>query len=312
MGRPAQAPGRTREMSTTRELTTYLNGRFIPHSQALNEMSKIESEQGGGVYDAERTFKGAVFKLREHLERLYQSLDFAHIDPGMSLEQMESVTLKVLETNRPLLEANDDFIVGQVVGARPTPPVAGPSGVNVAIYCQFIDFTTFAHSYVRGVRVITPDTYAVPPQASSSWPDEAEQETFYLRTDSKGDITECRHANFMFVCDGRIKLPDRSEVLPGISTQTVVDLAESLGMPVDEGNYCSHDVYLCNEAFVSGTRFCLSPVATLNGLTLGNEVPGAVTQKVLAAWSEKVGVDVVQQALGRVDADDNQAPFDSI
>jgi branched-chain amino acid aminotransferase len=286
-------------MNEPREMVAYLNGRIVPYSQALAGLSESGAESAGGHYDAERTFGGQVFKLREHLQRLYRSLDFAHLDPGMTLEEMEATTMQVVEANLPLLASGGDFIVGQIVSAAPTPPSDGPGGVNVVIRCQFIDFAAFAHGYSRGVRVVTPVTYSGPPQPSS---DGAGQETLSLMMDDEGNITECRHANFMFVRDGRIKLPNRQNVLPGISMETVLELAESLEIPVDEDNYNSHDVYVADEAFVSGTRYCLQPVVTLNGLSLGQGVPGPVVGRLLAAWSEQVGVNFVQQAVDHLPA----------
>ena len=90
-------------MAETRELVAYLNGRMVPHGQVVAEMSDMALEPDPGFYDAERTFNGRVFKLREHLERLYRSLEFAKIVPELSLDGMEEVTLEVLEANRPLL-----------------------------------------------------------------------------------------------------------------------------------------------------------------------------------------------------------------
>lgn len=70
---------------------------------------------------------------------------------GMSLEEMEAATLKVLNANLPLLQADDDFILGQMVS-----PKNDESGeANFAIYCQFIDFVSFAHSYSKGVRLVS-------------------------------------------------------------------------------------------------------------------------------------------------------------
>jgi branched-subunit amino acid aminotransferase/4-amino-4-deoxychorismate lyase len=107
----------------------------------------------------------------------------------------------------------------------------------------------------------------------------------------------------MFVRDGRIKLPDRSKVLPGISMATILDLAEPLGIGVDEGRYSTHDVYDADEALVSGTRYCLLPVATVNGVSLGHEIPGPVTRRLIEAWSQKVGLDFVDQALSHLPAE---------
>ena len=72
-------------MDETRELVAYLNGRIVPHGQVLANLTEGGSESAGGLYDAERTFSGQVFKLREHLQRLYRSLELAHLDPGMTV-----------------------------------------------------------------------------------------------------------------------------------------------------------------------------------------------------------------------------------
>ena len=297
-------------MAQTRELVAYLNGRFVPYSEAVAVMDEGQSRSSGGLYDAERTFNGQVFKLRQHLQRLYRGLEFARIDPGMSLEEMEAATLEVLEANRPQMETGDDLILGQVVSVVATSGSNAKPDVDVAIYCNFIDFAAFAQRYITGVRVVTPVTYAVPGLQSSDGAEGAVLETMPLLTDAEGNITECRHANFMFVRQGRIKLPDRRKVLPGISMETALDLAGSLEIPVDEDDYCTADVYIADEAFVSGTRYCLLPVATLNGVNLGQEVPGPVTRRMLAAWSERVGVDFVQQALDHLPGGSTKARSD--
>ena len=216
-------------MAEKAELVMRLNDRLVPYSQAMDEMSASEPELAGGLYDAERTFHGQMFKL----QRLYQGLELARLEPGMSIEEMEESTLEVLEANRPLLEPGDDFILSQVVSIEPVSNGESQRPANVAIYCQFIDFSKFAQSYVKGVRVITPTTYSPPPRPEGDGADSQPQETVSLMMDSRGNITECRHANFLFVTDGRIKLPDREKVLPGISMETVVELAEQLSIPVD-------------------------------------------------------------------------------
>ena len=121
-----------------------------------------------------------------------------------------------------------------------------------------------------------------------------------MLTNEEGDITECTGANFMFAQDGRIKLPDRRNVLPGVSMHTALELANHLGIGVDEGDYSAYDVYIADEAFISSTRYCVLPVATLNGLHVGEELPGPVTRKLLQAWRDLVGVDFVKQALDRL------------
>jgi len=278
------------------KLVTYVNGRIMPHGEALRAMQEQEMQSTGGFFDAERTFNRRIFKLGQHLQRLYNGLNYTKIDPGVTMEEMEGLTMEVLEANLPLLEPGDEYVVTQVVstGAASTPeePV-----VNVVIYCQPLDFTRFAMSYLRGVQVITPATYGVRQQDAVSPPEEPPQQVYPLMTGQDGGITECKGGNFLFVQDGRIKLPDRRNVLPGVSMHTALELAGSLEIPVDEGDYAIYDVYKADEAFVSSTRHCMVPVATLNGFSLGEGVPGPVAGRLLDAWREMVGIDFVQQAL---------------
>ena len=280
-------------MVEPRELVTYLNGEILPHSEAVTALQGKNLESSGGFYDVERTFNGRLFKLGHHLERLYRGLKSAGVEPGMTPEEMEAVTREVLEANLHLLRPGHEFTVTQVVSTSPTASPKDEAEVNVAIYCQPLQFSAFARSYVRGVRVVTPATYSVPQDRQG--PDS--QQVFQLMTSREGSITECTGANFMFARDGRIKLPDRQNVLPGVSMQTVLELVETHGVPIDEDEFSTYDVYIADEAFVCSTRFCLLPVATLNGVSLGAELPGPLTRMLLDAWGEMVGVDFVRQAL---------------
>ena len=287
-------------MGEKADLISYFNGQFVPHGQAVTALQTEEAQSAGGFYDAERTFNGQVFKLRQHLERLNNGLTAAEIDPGMTVDEMEETSLEVLEANRGMLGDGDEFVITQVVSQVPAQSPDDTPTVNVVIHCQLLDFAGFARSYVDGVRVITPSTYAVPRQSPQSTASEASQRVYLLMTSTEGSITECQGGNFMFVHEGRIKLPDRHNVLPGISMETVLELAGPLGIPVDEGEYPTHDVYVAEEAFVSSTRHCLVPVDTVNGLRLADELPGPVTRAMLDAWRELVGMDFVGQYLARL------------
>ena len=78
---------------------------------------------------------------------------------------------------------------------------------------------------------------------------------------------------------------------------TVLEIADYLGIGVDEGLYTQRELYDAEEAFVSSTRYCLLPVASMNGYPLGDSVPGETTGKILSRWKEMVGVDFVRRAL---------------
>ena len=263
----------------------YFNGRIMPHSQAVTELQGRDVQSVGGLYDTARTFNGQLFKLTEHLERLCRGL----------------------EANRPMLGTDDEFTVTQIVSLSESGAPEAQRGVNVAMYCQVLDFAEFAEGYSKGVRLVTPVTYNVPDLDEQSEGKRIVKGVIPLLTNEEGDITECTGANFMFVRDGRIKLPDRSTVLPGISMRTVLELAGAVGIAVDEDDYSTYHVYLADEAFISSTRFCILPVATINGVTVGEALPGPVTTKLIDAWRELVGVDFVKQALDRLPPEDIDA-----
>lgn len=297
-------------MAEPRELVAYLNGRVLPQSQVVATYQGKDLQSSDGFYDTERTFNGQLFKLPQHLERLYRSLAAAEVDPGLRLEDMEAATMKLLDANRPLLGTGDELVVTQVVSLSPIQTADEIPTVNVVISCQLLDFSDFAESYVQGVRVVTPATYVIPKREPQSGSGGAGQQVVSLMTGREGNITECAGASFLFVGDGRLKLPDRRDILPGISMQTVLELAESLGIGVDEDRYSAHDVYLADEAFVTSTRYCMLPVATLNGYRLGEDLPGPVTRSLLNAWAEMAGVDFVRQAQDHLPPNDTHPPPD--
>ncbi len=290
-------------MAAPTELLTYVDGRIMPHSQASTILHRINETTVGGFYDTERTFGGKPFKLREHLQRLYRGLEASKTDPGQSMHDLENVTRGIIDSNLSLLRHTQEFTVTQVVSITQSQDVDEPKEVHVVVYCQVLDFAPFARSYANGVRLVTPSTYGMPRGQESGADPATGQQVFSLMSGGDGGITECKGANFMFVADGRIKLPDRKNVLPGVSMQTVLELASRIGIEVDEGRYHQGDVYEADEAFVSSTRFCVLPVATLNGMRVGGPAPGKITSGLLDAWRAAVGIDFVQQALANLPPD---------
>lgn len=282
------------------ELWTHVNGQLMPHSRAARLLERINATSAGGFYDAERTFGGRVHKLRSHLRRLYRGLEASGIDPQVSKEDLERTTLGVIDANLPLLGDGDEFIVTQIINVSKAQTPDDADSVNVVVYCQPLDFTPFARSYREGVRIVTPNTYGVPPGERAGDSKAGGARVFLLMEAPDGGVSECQGANFMFVKNGRIKLPDRRNVLPGVSMETVLKLAGALGIPVDEGSYSQRSIYAADEAFISSTRYCLLPVATLNGFAVGVRVPGKFTSALLEAWSQAVGLDIVGQATSRL------------
>ncbi len=298
-------------MTQSTERKAYVNGALVPESQAVISVLDRGFRWGDSVYDMTRTFGGEPFKLNAHLDRLYRSLLYTQINPGIAQDEMEEVTLELVAANHHLLGQSDDFSITHVV-SRGLVDTRLHEGPNVVIYCLPLNFSTFARHYVDGARVITPAVRRTPPQSLSPKAKignkmnhfmaefeakEADSDAVALMLDMDGNVAECTGANFMFVAEGVIKVPNRRHVLPGISMETALELAETLGIPVQEGDYTPFDVYQADEAFITSTSYSLAPVASVNGRAIGDEMPGPITRGLLAAWSDLAGVNFVDQAL---------------
>jgi len=113
--------------------------------------------------------------------------------------------------------------------------------------------------------------------------------------DTDGNISENVGGNFFIVSNGVLKTATDKSILQGISRLTLLELAEQLGIPTSEEDIQPYDLYNADEAFLCSTPYCLLPVGKADNRQVGNEVPGPITKQLLAAWSEKVGVDIVDQ-----------------
>ena len=302
----------------------YFNGQFVPASQAKVSVMDRGFRWGDAVYETLRTFQGKIFKAKQHLERLRGSLLYSRINLGMTMEELEGVMHKVVEKNAPSWKPNEDYEVQVVVSrglADPTRRLLG-SSATVAVFLESMDFPRFAREYLKGIRMVTPATRRTPPQCVSPKAkiankmnhfvaqleaQLADPEAEALMLDVDGNITEATGANFLFLAGGRLRVPNRRQVLGGISMETVLELADRLDIPWEEGSYSPHDLYTADEAFLTTTPFCLAPVVAVNAIPIGKGVPGPMANRLLHAWSEMVGMDFVDQSLSFLTPEERRA-----
>lgn len=293
------------------ERIVYINGKFVPESAAKISIFDRGFQYGDAVFDTARTFGHRPYKLKEHLERLYRSLQYVRIDPGLSMAEMERLTLEVLAKNLPFLEPHDDYWVTQQISRGTS--MQGPA--QVIIYCIPLPFASYAKYYKTGVHLVIPSTRRTPPQCldgkakSTSRLNlvladlEAKQvdpEAFALLLDLEGNIAEGTGYNVFMVKRGKLFTPVERGILAGVSRETVFELAEELRIPLVETDLQPYDLYTADEVFITGTSRCLAPASRLNGVRIGGEIPGEISQLLLKTWSNKVGVDIVEQALSHL------------
>jgi branched-chain amino acid aminotransferase len=300
----------------------YVNGSFVPASDAKISIFDRGFTSGEGVYDVTRSFGHKLFKLDAHIARLYRSLKYTRIDCGIPIEGMTRLSTDVFERNKHLLAPDDDCALWQVVSRGSDRFTKGkPMTASVTVFCLPIAYHSFAREYVDGCVLVTPSTRRIPPQSLEAKAKitnkmnhtvaafEAKQvnpRATPLMLDLDGNISETHLGNFFFVSGGKLCTSTDRTVLGGVTRSTLFSLADEMGIPVVEADFTPYDVYCADEAFTASTSPSIVPVKSLNGTTIGTSIPGPVTLKLMRAWEEMVGIDFVSQALGHIEDRDKQ------
>ena len=300
------------------ERVVWFNGEFVPESRALVPYRDRSFLFGDGAFDLTRTFRHRIFRLDEHLERLYRSLRALRLDPTMPVERMREITQEVLERNRHLLDEGEDYWVGQRI-TRGVMKVEGDNwphyGPTVIVECLPMPMAERAHLFRDGIQVVTPSVRRAPPEVLTP---RAKSHNYLnlvmgdlevraqnpvgwaILMDMQGNLCEGLGSNIFLVRDGALVTPRENFVLPGISRQTVIELAGRLGIPFREADLDLYDAYNAEEAFITSTSLCVCPVASINGVALGAGAYGPVTKRLIEAYVELVECDFVQQYLDRL------------
>ena len=295
------------------EFVGYHNGNWLPMSQIGPDPADRGTTLGDQVTDVERTFDGKSFRMREHVHRLYKSLKYVRIDPGLTEDEMYEISEEGIRRNEHLRPEGQDMNVVHIITRGAGGPRAyGAGPPNVYIKYSLAGYDMFAPYYATGMhgvitRIRSYEPAALDPKVKhlsrlnmslaeveandldpGAWP---------ILTDKDGNITEGSGYNVFIVTDGVIRTPTDTAILAGISRDMVLDLAEQLEVPASEEDLQPYDVYTADECFFSSTPFSILPVTYVDRRPIGDGRPGPMTHNLLAAWSEAVGIDVVDQAL---------------
>ena len=308
----------TQATDRANERIVYFNGDYIPESQALVPYRERSFIFGDGAFDMTRTFNHRIFKLDEHLERLYRSLRALRLDATMPVEKMAEISRTVVEKNLHLLGENEDYWLGQRI-TRGVLKAEGDNwdhyGPTVIVECVPIPLSERATLYRDGIQVVIPSVRRVPPEAvtprakSHNYLNlvmgdlEARAQNpvaWAILLDMNGNLCEGLGSNIFLIRDGELLTPRENFVLPGVSRQTAIELAAKLGIPFREADLDLYDGYNADEAFITSTSLCICPVASINGMAMGAGPYGPVTKRLIEAYVDLVDCDFVQQYLDRL------------
>jgi branched-chain amino acid aminotransferase len=297
----------------------YFNGKFLPETDILIPYRDRSFNRGDGCFDMTRTFDGRIFRLAEHVERLYRSLRYLRIDIGLEAKEVVAISEEVVEKNEHLRGAAGDWWVAQRI-SRGVDAIGDEgwehTGPQVVIDCTPLPLKARARQFKDGIDVVVPSIRRIPPpmlsprakthnylnliladkEVKSSRPD-----AWSVLLDENGNLCEGIGSNVFVVRDERIFTPREKYVLPGVSRRTVMDMAAQLGIPCEERDLDVYDAVTADEVFLTSTSLCICGVRSVNGSTIGDgSVPGPITKRLTQAYVKHVGCDFVAQYLSRL------------
>jgi branched-chain amino acid aminotransferase len=272
-----------------KDLVVYANGAFVPEPQAAVPVLDHGFLYGDGVWDGMRVYGAKVFKLEEHLKRLYDLARTCAIEIPMSQEEMTSVIMELLKRNG----FPDEGYVRPIVtrGVGPNPPGITSDGCQPSVYILF-------HSWVSGppkpLRLKITAQRRRPPDCmpvaktlcfmdstlarveARRWGADAG-----LLLDANGNIAESDGNNFFLVKHGEVLTPPTRYVLPGITRRVVIDISKDLGIPVVEKDLSPSDAYAADESFLTSTGSGVVPVESIDGREMEEGSPGPITARIM-------------------------------
>lgn len=287
----------------------YLNGQWIEARELSLPIDDLGFVLGATVVERLRTFRGEPFRAAEHLSRLRQSLQIVGWNAERLTAEVDASLAEFSSRNRSQVAPGDDWYIAAFVTPGRTADAAKPT---VCVHGGPLPFVGWAEKFEAGVELCVTDVRQTP---ANCWPPAlkcrsrihyylADQEAARRRPgaralllDQRGFVGEASTANVVAYYEGRgLVTPRLAEVLPGISQQTLFELAEEQGIDHVEQDLTPAEFADASEVFLTSTSVCLQPVVRQDGRPIGGGSPGPVYRKLLAAWSERVGVDIAEQA----------------
>lgn len=277
-------------------MVIYCNGKFVDSQDATISVFDHGFLYGDGVFEGIRAYSGKVFKLKEHIDRLYESADVILLKIGVSRQEMMEIVVETIRKNK-LTDAYVRLIVSRGVGDLGLDPQKCPDS---GIYCIAGNIVLFPQAiYDAGLDIVTVSTRrnnlnALNPRIKSLnylnnilAKIEANRAGVMeaLMLNQEGYVCEGTADNIFIFKDGVLMTPPiHAGILKGITRDTIIELAKKDGIPVSEELFTLHDVYTANECFLSGTAAELIPVISVDSRTIADGKPGSMFKKLLAEF----------------------------
>ena len=276
----------------------YIDGEFLPKAEAKVSVFDHGLLYGDGVFEGIRSYNSRVFKLNEHLERLYDSAKSIMLQIPIPIETMKETVLETLCRNH-LREAYIRLVVTRGVGDLGLDPDKCPKPSIIIIADKI---TLYPQKfYEDGLEIVTASvrrnySEAINPRIKSlnylnnilakiEGKQSGAEEVLMLN--AEGYVVECSGDNIFWVKNGVLVTPPvHIGILEGVTRNSVIDLARDAGMQVEERVFTRHDLYIADECFLTGTAAEVIPVVKIDRRAIGDGQPGKVTEKLIAAFRQ--------------------------
>lgn len=279
-------------------LKIYINGTLFDKEDAKISVYDHGLLYGDGVFEGLRSYSGKVFRLEEHLDRLYDSAKAIWLEIPMAKVDLAKAVNETLAVNG-IEDGYIRLIVTRGGGSLGLDPTR-TSDPQVIIITDYISLYPKEY-YENGLEIVSVSTIRNHPAALSP----RVKSLNYLNNilakieglqagcvealmlNHKGEIAECTGDNIFLVSKGEVRTPPiDAGILEGITRDAVIELARAAGMTVREIPLTKHDVYIADECFLTGSAAEVIPVVKVDSRPIGDGKPGAITQKLIESFHE--------------------------
>jgi branched-chain amino acid aminotransferase len=273
-------------------LWIYLDGKFVKEEEAKISVFDHGLLYGDGVFEGLRSYNGKIFKLDEHLIRLYNSAKAILLEIPLKFDELKRVVIETVKKNN-LKDSYIRIVVTRGVGDLGLDPrkCPKPTIFVIASHIQLYPESL----YEKGIDVITVPTRRNLPESLNP----AIKSLNYLNNilakieatnagateglilNQFGYVSECTGENIFIVKGNILKTPPISAgALEGITRKVVMDIGKNIGLEVEEENLTRYDIYTSDECFLTGTAAEIVPVVSVDRRIIGNGKPGKITMKI--------------------------------
>jgi branched-chain amino acid aminotransferase len=279
-------------------MLVHVNGELVSKEDAKVSVFDHGYLYGDGIFEGIRVYDGNVFRLSEHIDRLYESAKTIALEIPMSHEEMIQATLDTIAANG-LRDCYIRLVVSRGKGDLGIDPDKCPAATVVIIVDSIALYPQ--EFYENGISLVTASIRRIPAQCL----DPRIKSLNYLNNilakieakkvgapeavmlNHNGRVAECTADNIFAVKNGTLATPDLMEgALGGITRKAVMELAEEAGLEVKTMMMGLHDLYNADECFLTGTGAEIVPVVSIDGRVVGDGKPGKVTKDLLARYQK--------------------------